>query len=142
MLTRIVATGFLALYLMGSAGLAQVPRVKDQHEYDLIQAFQKETDPAKKMELLKQWEAEYPDSEFKASRLISMAQADGEIITRGLLFSGSAAQVAAARDAAMDLLKNIDRYFAPGNKPPGGTEDQWKQARQQLEERARAVLKL
>jgi hypothetical protein len=42
----------------------------------------------------------------------------------------------------MDLLNNTNRYFAPENKPPRSTEDQWKQAREQLEERARAVLKL
>jgi|SRR5580698_5002090 hypothetical protein len=142
MFSRFVATSFLALTLMGSAALAQVPRVRDQHEYNLILAYQQEKDPAKQMELLKQWEAEYPDSEFKGVRLVSMAQADGQIITRGLLFSGSTADVAAARGAAMDLLNNIDRYLAPENKPPGSTDDQWKQAREQLEERARAVLKL
>jgi hypothetical protein len=141
MFTRIVATSFLALCLMASAVLAQVPKVKDQHEYDLILAYQQENDPVKQMDRLKQWEAEYPGSEFKGIRSFSMAQVDGQIIARGLL-SGSTADVDAARNAAMDLLNNIDLYFAPGNKPPSLSYDQFNQVRQRLDEQARAALKL
>ena len=42
----------------------------------------------------------------------------------------------------MDLLNNTNRYFAPENKPPSLSYDQFNQVRQRLYEQARAALKL
>jgi hypothetical protein len=44
------------------------PQWKDRAEYDLYQAFTKETDVNKKIELLNQWKEKYPQSEFKKMR--------------------------------------------------------------------------
>jgi hypothetical protein len=107
----------------------------------LVLAVQKEKNPQEKMELLRRWEQEYPDSEFKSQRLIQMAKTDGEIVTKWLLYGGSTAEMDAAKNAATDLLNNLDRYLAPENKPPGASDDQWNQARQKLETQARAALK-
>jgi hypothetical protein len=60
--------------LLGVAGLvqAQEKKVKDQMEYDLFQAAQKETDPQKKIAALTTWKEKYPDSDFKPERLVLM----------------------------------------------------------------------
>jgi tetratricopeptide (TPR) repeat protein len=44
-------------------------KVKDQGEYDLFNAVTKETDPNKKLALLKTWQEKYPDSDYKLERL-------------------------------------------------------------------------
>jgi hypothetical protein len=58
----------LALLLPGTS-FAQAPQVKDQAEYDLVQAIQKEADAAKRLELLKTWKEKYPTSDFKKNRI-------------------------------------------------------------------------
>jgi hypothetical protein len=49
-------------------------KVKDQGEYDVFNAVTKEADDKKKVELLKQWKAKYPESDYKEDRLIIMIQ--------------------------------------------------------------------
>ncbi len=44
-------------------------KVKDQGEYDLFNSVTKETDPNKKLALLKTWQEKYPDSDYKLERL-------------------------------------------------------------------------
>ena len=85
-------TGIAAVAAFGAAGLvATAPRaqaqaaqaqpqqkkkaVKDQGEYDLFTAVTKETDPGKKVQLLDQWKAKYPESDYKAERLAYYEQA-------------------------------------------------------------------
>lgn len=70
---RKLAAGLVLALVMSCAALAQDaaasgPQYKDRAEYDLVQAFQKETDPAKQIDLLKQWKDKYPDSAFKEQR--------------------------------------------------------------------------
>jgi len=144
-LAGIVAAGLFALSLTAGAALAQAPAakapaVKDQGEYDLTQAIQKEKDPQKQLELLKQWEQKYPDSDFKGMRAVSMAQADSQVAAKGQQAGASPADVDAAQKAAQDLVDNLDKYLAPENKPANATDDVWKQAHQTLELQAHAVL--
>jgi hypothetical protein len=139
---RIIAMILLVMSVASGAAFAQtsnVPKVKDQGEYDLTQAIQKEKDPQKQLELLKQWEQEYPDSDFRGQRSLAMAQADSQIM-KGLRVKATVAEVDAAKNAAIDLLNNIDRYLAPENKPIAISDDQWKRVRQELEQQSRAVL--
>lgn len=139
-LAGIVAVSFLAAGAFAQAPAPKAPAVKDQGEYDLIQAVQKEKDPAKQMALLQQWEQKYPDSDFKGMRAITVAQVDGQIATKGLQPGATPADAAAAQKAAQDLADNIDKYLSTENKPANATDDQWKQAHQQLEVQAQTVL--
>ena len=135
-----VASLFVTAALAQAPAAAKAPAVKDQGEYDLTQAITKEKDPQKQMDLLKQWEQKYPDSDFKAQRSVTMAQADSQIAAKGQQPNASAGDLDAAQKAAQDLLDNLDKYLAPNNKPATATDDQWKQARQTLELQAHTVL--
>jgi hypothetical protein len=135
-----VASLFVTAGLAQAPAAAKAPAVKDQGEYDLTQAITKEKDPQKQMDLLKQWEQKYPDSDFKAQRSVTMAQADSQIAAKGQQPNASAGDLDAAQKAAQDLLDNLDKYLAPDNKPATATDDQWKQARQTLELQAHTVL--
>src|SRR5581483_7660618 len=44
-------------------------KVKDQGEYDLFNAYTKETDPAKKLQYLNQWVEKYPESDYQEEQL-------------------------------------------------------------------------
>jgi uncharacterized protein YmfQ (DUF2313 family) len=138
------AVSLLALSLTGGAAWAQAPAkapaVKDQGEYDLTQAVTKEKDPVKQMELLRQWEQKYPDSDFKGMRSVQMAQSDSQIEAKSQQPGATPADMEAAQKAAQDLLDNLDKYLAAENKPAAATDDQWKQARQTLELQAHTVL--
>ncbi|HEY3827480.1 MAG TPA: hypothetical protein VGL82_23165 [Bryobacteraceae bacterium] len=140
-LAGIVAVNLLAAgALLAQAPAPKAPAVKDQAEYDLIQSVQKEKDPQKQMDLLKQWEQKYPDSDFKGQRSIQMAQTEGQIAVKGLQSGATAADVDAAQKAAQDLIDNLGKYLAAANKPANVTDDQWKAAQQQLELQAHTVL--
>jgi hypothetical protein len=142
---KLAAVILLALSLAGGAAMAQAPAakapaVKDQGEYDLTQAVTKETNPVKQMELLRQWEQKYPDSDFKGMRSVQMAQSDSQIEAKSQQPGATPADMDAAQKAAQDLLENLDKYLAPENKPAAATDDQWKQAKQTLELQAHTVL--
>jgi tetratricopeptide (TPR) repeat protein len=119
---------------------AKAPAVKDQGEYDLTQALTKEKDPQKQMDILKQWEQKYPDSDFKGPRSVQMAQADSQMANKGVQPGATPADVDTATKAAQDLADNLDKYLSAENKPAGATDDQWKAAHQQLEQQAHTVI--
>ena len=79
--------------------------MKDQGEYDLTQAVTKEKDPQKQLELLRQWEQKYPDSDFKGMRSVTMAQADSQIAAKGQQPGATPADMDAAQKAAQDLAR-------------------------------------
>jgi hypothetical protein len=134
------ALGVTGVTARAQAPAAKAPAVKDQGEYDLIQAAQKEKDPQKQLDILKQWEQKYPDSDFKSMRSIQTAQTEGQIALKGLQPGASPADADAAQKAAQDLVDNLDKYLAPENKPATATDDQWKQAHQALEQQANTVI--
>jgi hypothetical protein len=53
---------------------AKPKAAKDQAEYDLIQAVNKEQPSPKKVELLQQWKQKYADSDYKEERAITLVQ--------------------------------------------------------------------
>jgi hypothetical protein len=69
----IVVTG-AAQQAFGQAAQSQ-KKVKDQGEYDLFNAVNKDTDPAKKIQDLNAWADKYPDSDYKNDRLLLFMQA-------------------------------------------------------------------
>lgn len=79
----------------------QEKKVKDQAEFDLIQAIQKEPDAKKRVDLVQQWKDKYPTSDFKNERLQAMIAAQ------------QAAQNAQGmRDAAFELIKEDPKNMA------------------------------
>ncbi len=116
------------------------PKVKDQGEYDALTAASKETDLIKKLALLKAWQDKYPDSEFKNQRLLAFMDTWSKIASKGLQPGVTPDQTSQAKDAATSLLSNLDAAFAPEAKPAAVTDDQWKQARGQVEQQAHLVL--
>jgi hypothetical protein len=143
-LSGVAVSGLLALSLataaFAQAPAAKAPAVKDQGEYDLTVALQKETDPQKQLDLLHQWEQKYPDSDYKGQRAMRIASAEGQIAAKGVQANASAAALDAAVKAAQDLEDNLNKYLAPENKPENVTDEQWKQARQTMEMQAHTIL--
>jgi hypothetical protein len=72
-----LAASAAILALSGSlfVSAAQEKKVKDQAEYDIFMAASKETDPAKKVQLLQQWKEKYPTSDYKEDRLVMIIDA-------------------------------------------------------------------
>jgi hypothetical protein len=135
--------GILTAAVLSAGMLAQAqkaPAVKDQGEYDITQAITKEKDPQKQLELLKQWEQKYPDSDFSGQRSLSIAQAESQVAAKGMAPNAPPADLDAAQKAAQDLADNLDKYLSPANKPANATDDQWKAAHSQLEQQAHTVL--
>lgn len=139
-LAGIITVSLLVAGAFAQAPAPKAPAVKDQGEYDLTQAIQKEKDPQKQLELLKQWEQKYPDSDFKGQRSVTMAQVDSQIAAKGQQAGASPADLDAAQKASQDLVENLDKYLAAENKPAAATDDVWKQAHQTLELQAHTVL--
>lgn len=133
----VVIAGLVAA---GAMFAQKAPAVKDQGEYDAIQAVQKEKDPLKQVDLLRAWEQKYPQSDFAGQRSLSIAQAESQVAAKGLDPKASPADLDAAQKAAQDLVQNLDTYLAPANKPANATDDQWKQAHSQIEQQAHLVL--
>jgi tetratricopeptide (TPR) repeat protein len=134
----------MAVSLFAAAGWAQAqapkaPAVKDQVEYELTQAVQKENDPQKKLDLLKQWEQKYPDSDYANQRTLLQAQANEQIAMAGY-GKTDAALLDAALKAAHDILDNLNRYFDQGVKPPTVSDADWQKARQTFELQANTIL--
>jgi len=125
----------------GAPAAPAAPVVKDQGEYDAIQAISKETDLQKKLTLLKAWQDKYPDSQFKNARLLQFVDTWSKIAAKALATSAPTPDVlSAAKDASNNLLSNLDTAFSTDAKPAGVKDDQWKQARSQVEQQAHMVL--
>jgi hypothetical protein len=142
-LSKILA-GFAAAGLITAVSYAQAPAkqpaVKDQGEYDIIQAIGKETNPVKQLDLLHQWEQKYPETDFKDRRAIQIAQTESQIAVKGVSPGAAPADVDAAQKAAQDLVDNLSNYLSAGNKPANVSDDQWKQAQTQIATQAHTVL--
>jgi len=143
-LVSIAAGAVLTVALAQAPAFAQAPakapQVKDQGEYDLYQAISKEKDPPKQLDLLRQWEQKYPDSDFKGQRSIMIAQAESQIAVKGVSAGATPADVATAEKAAQDLVDNVSKYLAAENKPANVSDDQWKGAQQTIAMQAHTVL--
>jgi hypothetical protein len=144
-LSKLIFIGLLAVSVLPTGARAQAPAakapaVKDQGEYDIAQAAGKEADPLKKLDLLHQWEQKYPDSDFKGTRSVQIAQAESQIAAKAQQPGATPADLDAAQKAAQDLVDNLDKYLAPENKPAGATDAQWSQAKQQITLQAHSVL--
>ena len=139
-LTRI-SFGMVALSFLSAGLWAQAPKapaVKDQGEYDIYTASSKETDPAKKLDLLKQWEQKYPDSDFKGQRKLMEAGANQQL-AMAAYGKTDAAVVDAGNKAAKTLVDGLDTYFSAETKPAGVADADWDKAKKTTELQANTV---
>jgi len=144
-----LATGLLSTVLLGTAVWAQAPApaaaaakapaVKDQGEYDLTQALAKEKDPMKQLDLLKQWEQKYPDSDFKNARTLSEVQAEQQIAMAAYGKTDNAVLDAGIK-AAKDIIDNLDKYFDAGIKPATVSDADWAKYKHDYALQANTVL--
>lgn len=156
----------VSLLLLVSAGALPSPqekeekRPKDQQEYELINKSFKETDAAKKLQLLDQWKEKYPETAFDIERIrLYMAsyqqtnQSEKAVATAKELlekvpddFSANftiasltpflgktdAGTLEDGVEAAQALLNGgIEKQFAASNKPAQVSAQQWEEAKQQ-----------
>lgn len=127
---------------------------KDRGEYELVaEQIAKAADPAKKLELLNQWKAKYPATDFswerlgqflvtyqqlgKAAEMLGVAKemsaADPKNFTGPyyvvLLLQSMQSQdpgvLADGEKAANTLLSGLDEFFAADKKPQGAADDAW-----------------
>lgn len=119
----------------------QASPYKDQGEYDVAVAAQKETDPQKQIDKIKEWEQKYPDSKLKNNRTFLMANALMKIAGAAYGKTGPADVLDAGAKAAQQVLDNFSTYFADDiQKSIGATDDQWKQAKSSVQLQAHSVL--
>ena len=132
MLNRItkLAASILFVSAMATTVWGQAaPTWKDQGESDLGIAASKETNPAKQLDLLKQWEQKYPDSALKSQRMLMEAQAELAILGQAFNKPAGDPALAAGQKAGKDLEDHFEEYFNDSMKPATATADQWAAAK-------------
>ena len=160
----------VAAGLIASIALAQAPekKVKDQAEFDLFTAAVKETDPAKKIQLLNQWKEKYPGSDYNEDRQVmivdtyqrlrqgeNMWKAAEELMrinpksVPGLFYLTSlvmalgntaADRLDTGEKAARGLIANLDAIFAPDKKPATTPAEQFAAERKAMHSNAQKTI--
>jgi len=134
-------------------------KVKDQGEYDLFNAYSKETDPAKKLQYLNQWVEKYPESDYQEEQLRFYSDLNQpakvmdlgakilakdpknfaalSLITANIrnLPNATPDQLALGQKAAQTLLDNLDSL-----KPATVKEEDWTKAKPGVQQLAKATL--
>ena len=124
-----------------AASAAKPKAVKDQGEYDILTAAQKEADPTKKLALLKQWADKYPESDFKSERLLAMMQAYNQLASGVMAVAAPTPdQLTAAQNAAQALVDNAATAFAPEAKPAQVSDADWAKAKGAIDQQAHTTL--
>jgi tetratricopeptide (TPR) repeat protein len=144
------------------AGDSKGPKWKDQAEYDMYSAVVKETDPKKKLALINAWKEKYPETEFKSARLqlylnayqqlndfpnllatlnemLTLDPKDLTVMSPYMYYAMvsndvSPAALDNASKVANSALANLE------NKPASIKDDQWPQAKKQIESLAHKTL--
>jgi tetratricopeptide (TPR) repeat protein len=143
-------------------GQGKGPQWKDQAEYDMYSAVVKETDPKKKLALINAWKDKYPETEYKLARLqlylnayqqlndfpnllatlnemLTMSPKDLTVMSPIMYYTMvgndvSAASLDNATKVANSALANLEE------KPATIKDDQWPQAKKQIEALAHKTL--
>ena len=172
MLTRITNFALAAALLLLVTGAA-IPspqdqpekRPKDQKEYELINAVFKETDAAKKLQMLTEWEKSYPETAFNVERIVSFMKAHqqaanaketiewakkvlavkaGDIEANLAITSMTTALYPGASDSEKpQILKDGETAASAlfSLKKPAGVDDaKWAEAMKQIEQTAHQAL--
>jgi hypothetical protein len=133
-IAAITAAGLASALAWGQAA----PQYKPG-ESDLVQAIQKETDPGKKVQELKDWAQKFPDSDFKGMRAVMIIQTEGAPVMKA---AQTGQGVDGATGQAKDLADNIDNYFSDSNRQPTTTAEQWASIKKSIDLSAHTVLAL
>jgi len=140
----------------------KAPKWKDQAEYDMYSAVVKETDPKKKLALINAWKEKYPQTEFRSARLqlylnayqqlndvpnllatlnemLTLDPKDLTVMSPYMYYAMASNDVTpAALDNATKVansaLANLE------NKPASIKDEQWPQAKKQIESLAYKTL--
>jgi len=127
-LSRLVAGILIAGSLTALVWAQAAPAWKDQGESDIGLAAGNEADPVKKLDLLKKWEQQYPESALKSQRTFMTATALLQI--EGASYGKTdPALLAAGLKAGQQLEDHFAEYFDDSVKPPQATADQWATAK-------------
>lgn len=140
---------------------AKGPQWKDTAEYDLYSSILKETDPNKRLALIKSWEEKYPNTEFKDNRNQLYIDTYQKLNNAPMIISTAKQMLAAnpndftalywitfltpslnkndadtldtAEKAANGLVNNLDTKFGADKKPAQMSDADWKKARTDME---------
>ena len=152
----------LAISVLALAAQKSEPQWQGQAEYDMYAAAQKEGDPRKMLALIDAWKNKYPDTQFKLARLqlylkayqqlndlpnllatlnqvLAMEPNDLTVMSPLMYYTMAANDTSpAALDNAVKVaqsaLTNLD------TKPSSINDEQWPQARKQIETLAHKTL--
>jgi hypothetical protein len=89
---------------------AAEPTWQNQGESDIGLAAGAETDPAKRLELLKKWEQQYPNSALSGARTLMTTQTLTALITAAF-GKPDGAELLAGTKAAQQLIRGLGDYF-------------------------------
>lgn len=122
---------------------ASTPTWTDQGESDIGLAAGNEKDAAKRIELLKKWEQQYPDSQLKPQRTFLTTQTLTALIS-GAFGKPEGPALDAGSKAAHQLIDGLDIYFNPSlltlQQLAGTSPEQWSKLRSTSEMQAHALL--
>ena len=159
---KVMAVALTSVLGIGAAqGQTPQKNWKDRAEYDLFESINKETNGARKLDLLNNWKDKYANTDFKQERLTmflttyqALNQPAKMIETAREMLSNDPKEFQAlywitfltpsmnnpapdalgsGEQAAGELLANLDATFAPEKKPANLSEADWKKARQDME---------
>jgi len=131
-LSRLIAIAAL----VSALGISQ----QTPGDADLFGAAANERDPAKKLALLDQWAAKYPETAFRQQRNLHYISAWSTLAGYAAKDGASDTAVTAAQNAAHAMLAKADALFAPDLMPAGVKAGDWEAARQEFIRQAHSVL--
>src|SRR5581483_798231 len=123
--------GLMAAHaLYGQAPAQAAQQQWKEGEYAMYDAAQKETQPAKKIDLIIAWRDKFPTSDFDPLRRQMLLQADSQVLTAAYS-TQDPAQLATASKVASDVLANLDTLFA--SKPATVSDADWATAKKSMQ---------
>jgi len=138
-LSKLVAGIVIAGSLTALVWAQAAPAWKDQGESDIGIAAGNEADPVKKLDLLKKWEQQYPESALKGQRTLMTANALMAVMG-GAYGKTDPAVLSAGEKAGKQLEDHFAEYFDDSVKPAQATPEQWTGAKKTSEMQVHLVL--
>jgi len=129
----------IAVLVAGSAIAQTAQDWASPAESDIGIAASNEKDPARQLDLLRQWEQQYPKSALKGKRELMVAQAQFRIL-QAAYTKTDPALLAAGQKAGQDLETHFGEYFDNANKPADVTPDQWATAVRSTESQMHLIM--
>jgi hypothetical protein len=134
MFRRILSVGAGALFTAALAIPQQATqpntqkKPKDAEELRLYTAVSRESDPARKIPLLDQWNARYPESDYRQERNLYYISCYSTMESNAMRSNAPDDAISAGAAAARAMLAKASAMFAVDMKPPAVKPDDWKTA--------------